>query len=114
MQGIDRVSERRQASHQLRVNVKSLAYEGRIIRHEMKRVQHAEIKAILALHRQLRVRPEARIAHLALAFVRGRPYLSAESNAQTKPKAKDLIRKLERFMRVSPTVADEVEKWLLA
>src|SRR5688500_5552827 len=68
------------AIHRLRVNVKSLAAEARIIRQEERRAGPA-YRYEMSAHRRGRLREEARYAQLALAFVRGKPYKSAEREA---------------------------------
>lgn len=72
------------AIHKLRINVKSLAAEAKIIRQEAKRCGMAYEYA-LTLHRKGRLREEARVAHLALAYARSRAYRSAEPNTKELP-----------------------------
>jgi hypothetical protein len=65
----------------LRVKIKSLAEEARIIRHEEHRASayhRGLLCAKLRDHRVKEVRPEARAALLAYAFLRGRPYTTVE------------------------------------
>jgi hypothetical protein len=88
------------AIHRLRVNVKSLTAEARFIRHEIKRTGWVVVKNELHSHRSSRVKPEARLAHLALAYLRGTPYKAAENFTKNKPSANELMRKLKRFDRV--------------
>lgn len=99
------------AEHRLRVNVKSLAAEARIIRTEMRRAQDTCSKASLAYHRSQRLKPEARLAHLALAFVRQVPYKRVETNAKQVPLAAKVFKKLNRFMIASQ---QDVDDWLAA
>lgn len=99
--------------HKLRVNVKSLAAEARIIRDEMRRATTPEARNALHDHRMTRVRPEARAAHLALAFVRGMPYKVAEASAKDKPNVRDLANKISRFAW-TPNVEQKVNDWLRA
>jgi hypothetical protein len=84
------------AIHQLRINVKSLAAEARLIRHEERRAGPA-FRNMLADHRRGRVRDEARYAQLALAFVRGRPYSTVE-RTEKGIDFKRLVEKVKRFM----------------
>lgn len=67
-----------QVRRRLRVNIKSLAAESRIIRAERKKATTADVAASLRNHHVLRVRPEARAAQLLYAFVRGVPYRVVE------------------------------------
>jgi hypothetical protein len=86
------------ALHQLRVNVKSLASEAKIIRHEVKKSGDREVADSLHAHRMTRLKPEARLANLALAYVKGKNYSQVENNSKTKPSASALTRKLKRFV----------------
>lgn len=69
------------AIHMLRVNVKSLAAEARIIRQEEQRCGFNYYQQ-LHLHRVNQLRKESRIAQLALAFLRGRTYAQVEGCAK--------------------------------
>ena len=99
--------------HKLRVNVKSLAAEAKIIRDEMRRADTSEAREALHHHRMTRVRPEARLAHLALAFTRGVPYKTVEPSAREKPSPKDLTSKISRFAWI-PQADQKVHDWLRA
>jgi len=99
--------------HKLRVNVKSLAAEAKIIRDEIRRATTTEAKAALHDHRMARVRPEARLAHLALAFTRGVPYKVAETKAREIPSVKDVTNKVTRFAWV-PDAEMKIRAWLQA
>ena len=55
-----------------RVNIKSLMAEAAIIRKEMGRTSDIVTKNSLHYHRVTKVRPEARLAFLALGFLKGR------------------------------------------
>ena len=99
--------------HKLRVNVKSLAAEAKIIRDEIRRAATTEARQALHDHRMTRVRPEARLAHLALAFTRGVPYKSVEPKAKAKPRAKELANKIVRFAW-TPNAEQKIHDWLLA
>lgn len=63
----------------LKIKIKSLAEEARIIRHEEKKwYGPSETRTGLYLHRVRDVRSEARAALLAYGFLRGRPYAALE------------------------------------
>lgn len=103
-----------QAIHTLRVNVKSLAREARIIRQETRRAG-AEYKNTLAHHRRVTVRKEARVAQLALAFVRGRRYRTVEqksvdSNLERGELIERVIKKVTRHYWKANEA--EIKKWL--
>jgi hypothetical protein len=97
------------AIHRLRVNIKSLAAEARIIRKEAKRAG-LEYEMELTAHRRGSLREEARYAHLALAFVRGVPYKRVEAGALVPPLDTKLSVKLARN-RVSHK-PESVRAWL--
>ncbi len=104
----------------LRVNVKSLAAESLVIRREVKRACcesryirqqfSGESKELsesllycylrvnsLANHRKGPVRQEARLAQLALAFVRGVPYRSVEAKTDNPVNPGEILNKLKRI-----------------
>lgn len=62
----------------LKIKVKSLAEEARIIKKETKGNYPSSIKNGLYLHRVNVVRHEARHTHLALGFLKGRSYRQME------------------------------------
>lgn len=81
----------------LRVNVKSLAAEARIIRRETDRARDPETKNSLALHRTGRLRSEARHAQLALALARRRSYRSVEPTSKTEPQWDRILTKIQQL-----------------
>lgn len=96
--------------HALRVNVKSLAAEARLIREEIRKARNPEAKASLACHRSWRVKPESRLAQLALAYVKGVPYRVVERTAKTPVDSAKLTNKLSRF--TNHVDANVVRNWL--
>ncbi len=68
----------------LKVKIKSLAEEARIIRKE-ERVSQGEKREGLHLHRVGTVRREARHALLAYGFIRGLKYCQMEAKCETPP-----------------------------
>lgn len=72
----------------LKVKIKSLAEEARIIRREehlaKQRKEYGWVNS-LCEHRKAIVRPEARATQLAYAFLRGRSYAQVEPKPRTKP-----------------------------
>lgn len=95
------------AIHMLRVNVKSLAAEAKLIRHEEKRAG-IQYQTALQLHRRGRLREEARYAQLALAFLRGRHLRQVELAFSKPVDVKRLGMKLCKFAEFS---ADDLAKW---
>lgn len=96
------------AIHKLRVNIKSLAAEARIIRREETRCG-IQYQFALREHRRGRVREEARYAQLALAFLRGRKYSQVESKTSKFLSQERLHKKI---CGVMATDQRDVEKWL--
>lgn len=113
--------------HRARVNVKSLAAEARIIRHELERIRRRsqslasngspelndarqQARRDLLTHRRGRLREQSRLAQLALAFIRGRPYAQVEAKTDREVGHYVLQTKLKRF---GVEVEDyEVRNWL--
>jgi hypothetical protein len=65
----------------LKIKLKSLAEESRIIRREelrLRALRHSALREEIYLHRVHDVRNEARATLLAYAFIRGKTYLSVE------------------------------------
>lgn len=88
----------------LRVKIKSLAAESKIIRHEELR-SRGEFRAELWRHRTGDVRSEARVAHLAYGFIRGRKYEEMEAKALFPPnweRVRQLVKKFGPTMFEDP------------
>lgn len=81
----------------LKVKIKSLAEEARIIRKETKRARAISIKNGLALHRKGVVRHEARHTHLAYCFLRGREYREIEHKAHEAPDWAKVRKMIEKY-----------------
>lgn len=87
----------------LKIKVVSLAAEAVLIRREeraMKRRKSAaaaEARVGLRLHRVHVVRPEARAACLAYAFLRGRAYRQVEAKAHSLPDWPRVAKLVERY-----------------
>lgn len=98
------------AIHRLRVNVKSLSAEARIIRQEEKR---ADIMYAFELHdhRVRRLREESRYAQLALGYIRGRTYSRCEQSAKKKVNLNTLQKKITKFTHLQPTL-EQLAYWL--
>lgn len=87
----------------LKIKIKSLAAESRIIRREELRRKPGDIRTGLYLHRINVVRREQRLALLAYGFLRGRDYTAIETAPMTQPDWSKLGPMVERF-------ADEKER----
>ena len=80
----------------LRVKVRSLAAESRIIRGEAHRTR-GRLRWELNHHRQHVVRKHARNAHLALGFLRGRTIRQMEPCAKTEPNWDEVRRLCKKY-----------------
>ena len=92
------MSYRKLTINTLRVNIKSLAAEAKIIKQEIKKTPDQTIKNSLSCHRKTNLREEARVAHLSLACIRGVPYEVVESKAKTKPNFYKISKKIEKHL----------------
>lgn len=81
----------------LKVNVKSLAAEARVIRCEERKCRNDEVRGCLHWHRVGHLRREARIALLSYALIRGVPYRAVEVDAKREPDWKRVEKKAEKF-----------------
>lgn len=81
----------------LKVKVKSLADEARIIRLETKRARSLSIKNGLYRHRIDVVRFEARHTHLAYGFLRGKSYEQIEQKAHVAPNWAKVRKMVEKY-----------------
>lgn len=84
----------------LRVKLKSLAAEAKIIRLEEARNKY--LRHELSAHRRGTVRVAARNTLLAYAFLRGRTYKSVEPNAHTPPNWKEVERMVRQYGVAAP------------
>ncbi len=82
---------------QLKVKIKSLAVEARIIRKEEKKTKNETIRESLNHHRRTDVREEARWAQLAYAFLRGREYSEIESKNSQNVNWTRVTKLVEKF-----------------
>ena len=81
----------------LKVKLKSLAAEAKIIRKETQRAKLRSIKHGLYAHRIGVVRPEARYTHLAYGFLRGREYQQIEKKAHIAPNWKRVRKMVQKY-----------------
>lgn len=95
----------------LRVKIKSLAEEARIIRHEERQTRGRE-KWNLQYHRKTVVRPEARASLLAYCLLRGRTYETIEQSPHTNPDWSKVSRMVAKYGSCSTDAADRrVKEW---
>ena len=84
----------------LKVKIKSLAAEARIIRFEeakARKRKNTEWRSGLASHRRGIVRSAARHTHLAYGFLRGRSYKQMEAKCTIKPDWKRVLTMVEKY-----------------
>lgn len=81
----------------LKVKIKSLAAEARIIKVAATQTKDAAIKNSLREHHIHVVRREARHSQLAYAFLRGKEYCTVEAKCGTPPDFKKVADLVERF-----------------
>lgn len=109
----------------LKVKIKSLAEEARIIRHEERRAlcrelpteQRAKYRDLplfeeLRMHRVNDVRREQRASLLAYAFLRGKPLAACEPNTVARStgwQCIDWVRILQLVMKFGPAIPGETE-----
>lgn len=79
----------------LRVKIRSLAEEAKIIRHE--ELRHPKQRAELHRHRTFDVREEARAAHIAYGFLRGRTYHQIEKSCKSSPNWDRVQKLVEKY-----------------
>jgi hypothetical protein len=85
----------------LKVKIKSLAEEARIIRKSEKK-NAGRTRELLYLHRVQDVRKEQRASLLAYAFLRGVPYKACEPNPKVKPDWNRVRKLVGKFGTVIP------------
>src|SRR5690348_6675706 len=82
----------------IKIKIKSLAEEAKIIRQEeLKFPGEYEVRRGLYEHRMNSVRPECRAANLAYGFLRGKSYEQIERNPKTKPNWSRVQRIAEKY-----------------
>lgn len=91
----------------LRIKIKSLAAEARIIRQEAKRTREM-VKWELNHHRTTVVRTVARTNLLAYGLLRGRPYASMEQKCHELPNFDEVGKTAKRF----GASEDDVIRWV--
>lgn len=82
----------------LKVKIKSLAAESRIIRHEEKRAYDNDQREGLYLHRVKDVRHESRASQLAYAYLRGVPFSVVEPSSRDTYERQCVIRRAGKIV----------------
>lgn len=115
-------------STELKIKRLSLVAESRIIQAEERRIMLKAAKRAadgkkadrlarcvgsIRSHLVNVVRPEARAAHLAHAFLMERPYASVERSCKVPPNADAVLRIVSTFSyRLKAAVKPEIDRWL--
>ncbi len=102
--------------HRARINVKSLAAEAKFIRQETTIAKTLLDRACLHQHKTEVVKPESRIALLALAYLKGMERKQCENSYKTDVDPVRLFNKLKKFDYVIGLNKDEsmvkIIEWL--
>jgi hypothetical protein len=103
---------------ELKIKIKSLAEESRIIRKEERKCKFLSRRESLKAHRTGVVRNEQRLSLLAYAFLKGRPFSSVESQKANKkeisiPHLHGIIKRFSGFL-VKPPSHGTVQEWINA
>ncbi len=100
----------------LKVKIKSLAEEAKIIRHQERQFPREGygVRWQLKTHRKHVVRPEARDALLAYAFLRGRAYTQVEGKCHQAPdwgNVERMVVKYGGFDKANPLPKGAIKSW---
>jgi hypothetical protein len=96
----------------LKIKIKSLAAEARIIRHEEKKWPGpSDVRLGLHSHRVNDVRSEARAAQLAYGYLRGRSYSAMEFNPHAEPNWGRVAALISKYGPVAKVAAEAVLEW---
>jgi hypothetical protein len=98
----------------LKIKIKSLAAESRIIRREEKRHPGESYnRTSLYLHRIGIVRSEARAALLAYGYLRGKRYAQLEAKCHTPPDAKRTLSLINKYAGCAEPAltAEQFQEW---
>lgn len=95
----------------LKVKIKSLAEESKIIKKEIKK-SNIPTKDYLQLHRKFVVRPETRSALLAYRFLKGHSYLSTEIASLSEPDSERVARLVNKYgSQINNITPYDIENW---
>ena len=108
----DNFTAKKLAIKRARVNIKSLAAEIKIIKAEIRKTSDSVVKDDLHNHHINKVRPEARLANLAIGYLKGRKRYEVESTTKeiNFNKLREKITKFCTYGLPAPSI-DEVVKW---
>jgi len=98
-----------------RINLKSLAAEAKFIRREIKKTKDNGQKNDLHLHKMNRLKPEARLANLAMGYLRGHKRSDIERSYKEDVSSVSLRNKLNKYLSWFNQIKDgdnSVSDWL--
>lgn len=99
----------------LKIKIKSLAAEARIIRVEERKARLPDTRAGLHHHRVIDVRRESRVAHLAYGFLRGRSYRALEPKCYEEPNWMRVVQLVGKYGQTGLTpdaVGKAIKDWV--
>lgn len=99
----------------LKIKIKSLAEESRIIRRQEQKMRGKNWgpkSAVLREHRLCVVRPASRDTHVAYGYLRGRTYAQLEGSAKTQPNWSAIL-KMVRSYGVPQITEKDLVQWKL-
>jgi hypothetical protein len=92
----------------LKVKIKSLSAEARIIRLEEGR-SRGELRFLLRQHRRREVRSESRASLIAYGYLRGRSYTCVEPGAKGRPDWSAVQRMVKKYG--APEALEKLKAW---
>ena len=98
----------------LKVKIKSLAEEAKIIRREERKMKDQDLKAGLHRHRVVEVRVEARLTQLAYAYLSGKTYQQVEPNAKKPVNWSRVKSMVQRYAYPQPFKVEDLDRWVKA
>jgi len=98
--------------HTLRIKIKYLAEEARIIRKEEVKTKSSLVRLNLRLHRLDIVRYEQRHSLLAYAFIRGIPYKKIENKSYEPPRISKILKILANHAKHLNATEKDLINWL--
>jgi hypothetical protein len=98
----------------LKVKLRSLMAESKIIRHEEKKTRDPELRSELYFHRIRDVRGETRSTQIAYGMLLGRYYREIERTAETTPDLKRVCAMLRKYgdEHIYNATEDTIKQWM--
>lgn len=80
-----------------RVNIKSLTAEAKIIKDEIRRTNNISQKDMLYAHKTSKLKPEARLANLAIGWLKYKKRSEVENSFKKEIDPIDLFKKIKKY-----------------